>query len=225
MYIKTYASKYLPNFEGTATPSFSMARFSPVSLSPAIGAATPGMVCRNCWKDKSGEFPGACGERRTGDRSGLPRGAFAVLRGPQTHMLTHTRKRGGGNNGHRSVGEYGPPDGKGHKRARTQETLSSHSGGKDEVGGSNPPSSSKILENFGFRGFFVAESCFAVWLKNSDPHRDPHAETAGKDKRAPDGKICFPARFCCCLLGYITCPRTVPMVWAASSCFCRVAWV
>ena len=53
----------------------------------------------------------------------------------------------------------------------------------------------KIPENFGFRGFFVAESCFAVWLKNSDPHRDPHAETAGKDERVPDGKICLPVRF------------------------------
>ena len=61
--------------------------------------------------------------------------------------------------------------------------------------------------------------------KSADPHRDPHAEMAGKDERVPDGKICLPARFCYCLLGYITCPRTVPMVWAASSCFCRVAWV
>ena len=27
-----------------------------------------------------------------------------------------------------------------------------------------------------------------------DPHRDPHAERAGKVQRVPDGKICFPAR-------------------------------
>ena len=40
-------------------------------------------------------------------------------------------------------------------------------------------------------GFFVAKSHFAGWLKISDPH----AETAGKDKRAPDGKICLPVRF------------------------------
>ena len=51
------------------------------------------------------------------------------------------------------------------------------------------PAAPKILENFGFRGFFVVKSRFAVWSKNSDPHRDPHAETAGKDKRVPDGKI------------------------------------
>ena len=53
----------------------------------------------------------------------------------------------------------------------------------------------KILGNCGFRGFFAAKSCFVVWPELSDPHRDPHAETAGKDERAPDGKICFPARF------------------------------
>lgn len=70
-------------------------------------------------------------------------------------------------------------------------------------------------------GFFVAKSHFAGWLKISDPH----AETAGKDKRAPDGKICLPARFFVAVLSYMTCPRTLPMVWAASSCFCRVAWV
>ncbi len=116
------------------------------------------------------------------------------------------------------------------------------------------PAAPKILENFGFRGFFVANSCFAVWPKIFDPHRDPRrhklqitrftlvgkarsfhcASVSKRDplrwarvwlKRPPDGKICLPARFCYCLLGYITCPRTVPMVWAASSCFCRVAWV
>lgn len=32
-------------------------------------------------------------------------------------------------------------------------------------------------------------------VKNPDPHRDPHAETVGKDKKAPDGKICLPVRF------------------------------
>lgn len=53
----------------------------------------------------------------------------------------------------------------------------------------------EIPENFGFRGFFVAKSCFTVRVKNPDPHRDAHAETAGKDKKAPDGKICLPVRF------------------------------
>ena len=159
MYIKTYASKYLPNFKGTATPSFSMARFSPVSLSPAIGAATPGMVCRNCWRIKAESFPEPV------ERGGLVTDQayrevlLLYCGGPQTHMLTHTRKRAGGNNGHRSVGEYGPPDGKGHKRARTQEISFSQSVGKDEVSGSNPDSSSTkspfSLEKGGFCFAFV----------------------------------------------------------------------
>lgn len=46
-----------------------------------------------------------------------------------------------------------------------------------------------------FGDFFVAKSCFTVWVKNPDPHRDPHAETVGKEKKAPDGKICLPVRF------------------------------
>ena len=60
-----------------------------------------------------------------------------------THTLTHTGKRAGGNNGDKSDGEHGSPDGKGHKRVRTQEISFSQSVGKDEVSGSNPDSSSK----------------------------------------------------------------------------------
>ena len=59
-----------------------------------------------------------------------------------THTLTHTGKRAGGNNGDKSDGEHGSPDGKGHKRVRTQEISFSQSVGKDEVSGSNPDSSS-----------------------------------------------------------------------------------
>jgi len=67
-----------------------------------------------------------------------------ILRGTTllTHTLTHTGKRAGGNNGDKSDGEHGSPDGKGHKRVRTQEISFSQSVGKDEVSGSNPDSSS-----------------------------------------------------------------------------------
>ena len=116
------------------------------------------------------------------------------------------------------------------------------------------PAAPKNLENLGFRGFFVAKSCFAVWLKNSDPHRDPRRHKfqitrftlAGKarsfhcasvSKRDPlrwarvwskdhrTGRSAFPPGFCRLSLLYMTCPRMLPMVWAASSCFYRVAWV
>ena len=61
-----------------------------------------------------------------------------------THTLTHTGKRAGGNNGHKSAGEHGSPDGKGHKRTRTQESAFPQSVGKDEVPSSNLGSSSNI---------------------------------------------------------------------------------
>ena len=57
--------------------------------------------------------------------------------------MTHTGKRAGGNNGDKRVKEYGMLDGKGHERPGKQKTSPAQSVGKDEVGGSNPPSSSK----------------------------------------------------------------------------------
>lgn len=55
-----------------------------------------------------------------------------------------------------------------------------------------------------------------------DPHRDPQGESGGEKQKAP-GDIC-PVPFL--LLGaYTTCAMQLPIVWAASSCFCRVAWV
>ena len=85
----------------------------------------------------------------------------------------------------------------------------------------------KIPENFGFRGFFVAKSYFAGWPKISDPHRDPHAEMRQRkqwtqERRTGSLPSC-PAYFSFC--PYRTCSIKLPMVWAASSCFCLVAWV
>ena len=74
--------------------------------------------------------------------------------------------------------------------SRKHETSFYQSVGKDEVSGSNPDSSSRNPRKLRF-----AKSCFMVRVKNPDPHRDPHAETVGKDKKAPDGKICLPVRF------------------------------
>ena len=85
----------------------------------------------------------------------------------------------------------------------------------------------KTPENCGFRGFFVAKSCFAGWPKISDPHRDPHAEMRQRkqwtqERRTGSLPSC-PAYFSFC--PYRTCSIKLPMVWAASSCFCLVAWV
>ena len=76
-------------------------------------------------------------------------------------------------------------------------------------------------------GFFVAKSRFAGWPKISDPHRDPHAEMRQRkqwtqERRTGSLPSC-PAYFSFC--PYRTCSIKLPMVWAASSCFCLVAWV
>ena len=57
----------------------------------------------------------------------------------------------------------------------------------------------------------------------SDPHRDPHGERAGKGQRVQGRKLALSALLFS--LSYMTCSMKLPMVWAASSCFCRVAWV
>ena len=85
----------------------------------------------------------------------------------------------------------------------------------------------KIPENLGFRGFFVAKSYFAGWLKISDPHRDPHAEMKQRNQWKQEWRTgkwaSCPAHFSFCR--YRTCSMKLPMAAAASFCFCLVALV
>ena len=84
--------------------------------------------------------------------------------------MTHTGKRSNGDNGHKSAGKDGTPDWKGHNRAGKQKTSSSQSVGKDEVGGSNPPSSSKETRypgrDSGFCFAFVKIFCNIKYIIN-----------------------------------------------------------
>ena len=69
---------------------------------------------------------------------------------------------------------------------------------------------------------------FDLWVRvwvNFDPHPDPHAEMCGKGKRGAERKFCFLSGAFIVRGVYITCAMKLPMVCAASSCFCRVAWV
>ena len=82
----------------------------------------------------------------------------------------------------------------------------------------------KSLENFGFQGFFVANFDFLVWVKmwvNQLTHTVTHTR---KGLKSAGREVCAsrPAFFS---LSYMTCAMKLPMVAAASSCFCRVAWV
>ena len=76
-----------------------------------------------------------------------------------------------------------------------------------------------------------------------DPHRDPHwlavcgfaaycqlmphgyNEMCGKSRRAPERKLLPSLRYFGAFTAYMTCAMKLPMVCAASSCFCLVAWV
>lgn len=69
---------------------------------------------------------------------------------------------------------------------------------------------------------------FNLWVTVWDsfaPHRDPHAEMRGKGERAQERKFSFLSRAFIAFGVYITCAMKLPMACAASSCFCRVAWV
>ena len=102
--------------------------------------------------------------------------------------------------------------------------------GKDEVPSSNLGSSSKIpLELLGSGGIFLVFITFKARLFLrflADPHRDPHAEMKQRNQWIQEcrtgRRASCPAHFFCF---YRTCSRKLPMVAAASSCFCRVAWV
>ena len=60
-----------------------------------------------------------------------------------THTLTHTGKGADGTNGHDSAAHHGPVEQIGQERAKKQPLNGPQSVGKDEVGSSNLPSSSK----------------------------------------------------------------------------------
>ena len=67
---------------------------------------------------------------------------MAGSRRPLTHTLTHTGKRADGNNGVKSAADLIFLEQKGPESVENQGLEGSQPVGKDEVGGSNPPSSS-----------------------------------------------------------------------------------
>ena len=77
-----------------------------------------------------------------------------------------------------------------------------------------------------FEGFLLRILIFWCGLNVGqivDPHCDPCGKRAGKSQRVPGRKFALPARFFS--LSYMTCSMKLPIVAAASSCFCRLAWV
>ena len=90
------------------------------------------------------------------------------------------------------------------------------------------PAAPKSIENFGFRCFFVAKTLKMVWVKmwvNCLTHTVTHT------RKYPDRSKEYRRGSFCLLSGifafsaYMTCAMKLPIVCAASSCFCLVAWV
>ena len=68
----------------------------------------------------------------------------------------------------------------------------------------------------------VVLRCGSKNLTHTATHTPKRPE---RTKEYRTGRSAFPSGFLLPFFSYMTCPRTLPMVWAASSCFCRVAWV
>ena len=67
--------------------------------------------------------------------------------------------------------------------------------GKDEVGSSNLPSSSKKHRKLRFSVLFCCKNAENGVSQDvgqlPDPHRDPHNEMCGKSQRAPERRLCL----------------------------------
>lgn len=82
----------------------------------------------------------------------------------------------------------------------------------------------KVLFSLENRTFYLLFCQFNLWVTVWDSF-DPHAEMRGKGERARERKFSFLSRAFIAFGVYITCAMKLPMACAASSCFCRVAWV
>ena len=73
--------------------------------------------------------------------------------------------------------------------------------GKDEVGGSNPPSSPKKHRKLRFSVLFCCKNALLGAGQNvgqpPDPHPDPHAEMGGKGERVPERRRFPSLRYFC----------------------------
>ena len=115
--------------------------------------------------------------------------------------------------------------------------------GKDEVGSSNLPSSSKKHRKLRFSVLFCCKNAENGVGQNvgkpPDPHRDPHAALPPTASSCPMGTgkcverlkehrrggFAFSPVFLRLFFAHMTCAMKLPIVCAASSCFCLVAWV
>ena len=142
-----------------------------------------------------------------------------------THTVTHTGKRADGNNGTNRLRPH-PFWTKNCRKtlcSRGWKALRQLVRMRSAV--RICPAAPKSIENFGFRCFFVAKTPEMVWvncLTHTVTHTTKCAERAKEHRR---GGFAFSPVFLRPFSDYMTCAMKLPIVCAASSCFCLVAWV
>ena len=101
--------------------------------------------------------------------------------------------------------------------------------GKDEVGSSNLPSSSKKHRKLRFSVLFCCkntENGVSQNVGKTLTHTVTHTrKCADRFKEHRRGGFAFSPVILCSFPAHMTCAMKLPIVCAASSCFCLVAWV
>ena len=101
--------------------------------------------------------------------------------------------------------------------------------GKDEVGSSNLPSSSKKHRKLRFSVLFCCKNAENDVSQNAGQlltHTVTHTrKCADRFQEYRRGGFALSPIFLCSISAHMTCAMKLPIVCAASSCFCLVAWV
>lgn len=146
-----------------------------------------------------------------------------------THTETHTGKRADKNNGEDRTYLPQYTERKGSKIPENRQTEHPDTLRDQQVMCSSHTTSSKKHRKLRFSMLFVAKTLKKVWVKmwvNCLTHTVTHT------RKCPDGFEEYRRGSFCLLSGishpfsaYITCAMKLPIVCAASSCFCLIAWV
>ena len=160
-----------------------------------------------------------------------------------THTVTHTTKRVDGHSG--ADRAYLPQyiERKASKSLKKQQAECPDTLRNQQVMCSSHTTSSKKHRELRLSVLFRCKNAENGVSQNAGQLPDPHwlavcgfaaycqlmphgyNEMCGKSRRAPERKLLPSLRYFGAFTAYMTCAMKLPMVCAASSCFCLVAWV
>ena len=159
-----------------------------------------------------------------------------------THTVTHTTKRVDGNSGEDRAYLPQYTERKASKSLKKQQAECPDTLRNQQVMCSSHTTSSKKHRKLRFSVLFCCKNAEKGVGQNvgqlPDPHRDPHrlavsgfacpmgtTKCAERAKEYRRGGFAFSPVFLRLFSAYMTCAMKLPIVCAASSCFCLVAWV